>query len=225
MPKIKLSGLQKETLKFFGQNEFARNFYWTGGTLLSYCYLNHRDSIDLDFFSEDLFSDTEYVKFINDLKMAVKADKISFSMQNNRRLYLVQKGKEAIKLELVYFPFAAIEKRKKIKDFSVIADSLTDIMINKTLAAYQRDEIKDLYDLYFYLTDKPKYNLFQLISLIEKKFGVEIEPVIFLAKANETAGKLDSLKPLLMKKENNLSLNVKSFFQKLFNKKARTQLL
>lgn len=36
MPKIKLSGLQKEILQFFGQNEFAQNFYWTGGTLLSF---------------------------------------------------------------------------------------------------------------------------------------------------------------------------------------------
>lgn len=225
MPKIILSDLQKKTLEFFGQNEFARNFYWTGGTLLSYCYLNHRDSIDLDFFSEDLFSDTEYVKFINDLKMAVKADKISFSMQNNRRLYLVQKGKEAIKLELVYFPFAAIEKRKKIKDFSVIADSLTDIMINKTLAAYQRDEIKDIYDLYFYLANKPKYYLFQLISLVEKKFGVEIEPILFLTKANETVEKLDSLKPLLIKKSENLSDEIKEYFQKQFNKKVNSQLI
>lgn len=225
MPKIKLSGLQKETLKFFGQNKFAQNFYWTGGTLLSYCYLNHRDSVDLDFFSENLFTDEEYLKFINELKKCVKADRISFSIQNNRRLYIVQRKNETIKLELVFFPFPAVEQRKKLKEFSVIADSLADIMVNKTLAAYQRDEIKDLYDLYFYLTDKPKYNLFQLISLIEKKFGVEIEPVIFLAKANETAGKLDSLKPLLMKKENNLSLNVKSYLQKLFNKKARTQLL
>ena len=67
MPDIFLNQLQIDILKFFAKNSFAKNFYWTGGTLLAYQYLHHRDSVDLDFFSDDLFSDNDYLIFINEL--------------------------------------------------------------------------------------------------------------------------------------------------------------
>lgn len=217
MPDIKLTKLQKDVLSFFGENFFAKNFYWTGGTLLSYFYLHHRNSVDLDFFSEDLFSDDEYLKFINDLKIAVKAKKVKFNLDKNRRLYFIRRGSETVKLELVYFPFQPMEKKARLKEFSLAVDSLTDIMVNKILSTYQRDEPKDVYDLYRYLSDKPRYNLSKLIALVEKKFGVEIEITMILAKINELANSLDSLQPLLLKKEKNISKKIKSFFQEIFD--------
>jgi len=76
MPEIKLSQLQREILKFFGQDNFGKNFYWTGGTLLAYFYFHHRLSFDLDFFSCNLFTDDQYLEFINRLKKAIGAKKI-----------------------------------------------------------------------------------------------------------------------------------------------------
>lgn len=221
MSDINLTKLQKDVLLFFGKNAFAKNFYWTGGTLLSYFYLHHRDSVDLDFFSEDLFLDDEYLKFINDLKSAIKAGKVKFNLDKNRRLYFVERGKETVKLELVYFPFKSIEKKSKLEEFSLKVDSLTDIMANKILSTYQRNEPKDVYDLYRYLNDKPKFNLPKLVSLVEKKFGVAIEVSLLLAKINELAGNLDSLQPLLLKPKKNLSKKIKSFFQEIFNTIAK----
>lgn len=221
MPDIKLSKLQKDILMFFGKNAFAKNFYWTGGTLLSYFYLHHRDSVDLDFFSEELFLDDEYLRFINNLKSAIKADKVKFDLDKNRRLYFIERGKETVKLELVYFPFQSFEKKARLKEFSLAVDSLTDIMINKILSTYQRDEPKDVYDLYCYLSNKPKYNLPKLVSLVEKKFGVAIEIAMLLAKINELADSIDSLQPLLLKPEKNLSKKIKSFFQEIFNTIAK----
>jgi len=119
VPNIKLSKLQKDILKFFGKHSFGKNFYWTGGTLLSCKYLHHRDSIDLDFFSEELFSDDEYLKFINDLKVAIGVKKAKFNLDKNRRIYLIKRGKESVKLELVYFPFRPIEKKNSLKEFSL----------------------------------------------------------------------------------------------------------
>lgn len=221
MPNIKLTKLQRDTLSFFGKNPFGKKFYWTGGTLLSYKYLHHRDSVDLDFFSEKLFLDDEYLKFVNDLKAAVKATKIKFDLDKNRRIYLISKGKESVKLELVYFPFKSIEKKTRLKEFFLKVDSLTDIMVNKILSTYQRNEPKDVYDLFCYLTGKPKYNLPKLVDLVEKKFGVEIEMTLLLAKINELANDIELLKPLLLKKEKNLSQKVKNFFQKIFNSFAK----
>src|SRR4030042_5526038 len=104
-----------------------------------------------------------------------------------------------VKLELVYFPFKSLEKKARFKEFSLAADSLTDIMVNKILSTYQRNEPKDVYDLYCYLSNRPKYNLPKLVSFIEKKFGVEIEITMLLAKINELADDLGSIQPLLLR--------------------------
>ena len=224
MPIVKLTDLQQNILKFFGQNKFGQNFYWTGGTLLAYRYLFNRRSVDLDFFSEDLFDDGNYLIFINQLKRAVAAKKINFTNDLNRRLYLVSKGKESVKLELVYFPFPAITKRKILKEFGVKVDSSADLMANKILSAYQRSEPKDVFDLYSYLAKKPEFNLARLIKLAKKKFGVEIETLILFGKINELADQLDLLTPLLLKPEKNLSIKVKIFFQLEFNKFANKKI-
>jgi len=220
MSKTELTKFQRETLFAIGENGFGKNFYWTGGTLLSSCYLHHRHSIDLDFFSDDLFHDNQYLLFIDEIKKKVKADKVSVAVKNNRRIYLIKRKKEEVKLELVFFPFSSVEKRILLKEFSIQVDSLSDIMANKILSTYQRNEVKDVYDLYRYLKKNPKYNLIQLINLSEKKFGVAIEPVLLLAKINKLAGQLDSLQPLLSSSQKNLARNVKDFFQDIFNSVA-----
>lgn len=221
---IEFSNLQKDVLSFFGKNPFGRNFYWTGGTLLAYQYLHHRSSVDLDFFSEDLFADDQYLIFLNELKKQINVDKITFDIQQNRRLYLIERGNEAMKLELVYFPFLSIEKKILLPEFSVKTDSLTDIIVNKTLSSYQRNEPKDVFDLYCYLKEKPKYNLQKLIEMVEKKFGVAIEPTLLIAKINSLTGQLDSLSPLLISPQENLSKKVKEFFQEIFNSLAKKEI-
>jgi len=224
MYNIKLSKFQKDILIFFGKNPFGKNFYWTGGTLLAYQYLHHRISADLDFFSHDLFTDDQYLIFLNDLKKQIKAEKITLTIRQNRQLYLIEHGKEAVKLELVYFPFPAIEKKVLLPEFSIKVDSLTDIMVNKTLSTYQRQEPKDVFDLYCYLNDKSKYNLQKLIKLVERKFGIVIDSTMLLAKINELASQLDSLLPLLLVPQKDLSSKVKEFFQDIFNFTARNQI-
>ncbi|MDO8592664.1 MAG: nucleotidyl transferase AbiEii/AbiGii toxin family protein [bacterium] len=224
MPKIQLTKLQQDILSFFGRNSFGRNFYWTGGTALSYQYFHHRDSVDLDFFSDDLFADDEYLIFIKDLKKALGLEKVTLTKQFNRRLYLASRQAENVKLEQVFFPFSAIEKRGNMPEFSLAIDSLTDVMVNKTLSIYQRNEVKDIFDLYFYFNQRPKYNLNRLIALVEQKFGVAIEPTLLLSKINELAQNIDLLKPLLFNPEKNLTQKVKSFFQNYFNSLAKNKL-
>lgn len=224
MKSSKLSKLQKHVLTYFGRNAFGQNFYWTGGTLLSYLYLQHRLSVDLDFFSDNLFSDDEYLIAINNLKKEVGAEKITLTSQQNRRLYLIKRDKEAIKFELVYFPFPAVGQRNSLPEFSFKADSLVDIMTNKILSTYERNEVKDVFDLYCYLSNRPKYNLIKLISLVEKKFGVAVEPAILFSKINELAGNLDSLSPLLLKPQKGLTKKVKVFFQNIFNSFAKKKI-
>lgn len=224
MLDIKLSKLQKEILGFLGKDIFGKNFYWTGGTLLAYQYFHHRLSADLDFFSDDLFANEQYLDFINRLKKYISADKITFTLQYNRRLYLIKRDKEILKLEIVFFPFPAIEKRKTLLEFSLKVDSLTDIMVNKILSIYERNEAKDVYDLYCYFNNHPKYDLFKLIHLVEEKFGVAIEPPLLLAKINELTSSLDNLQPVLVRREPELTQKIKTFFQRTFNLLAQKKI-
>lgn len=217
MHKFELTKLQNDLLVAIGKHPFGKNIYWTGGTLLAYQYLQHRHSVDLDFFSDELFHDDQYLIFINDLKKTINSDKVQMNLQLNRRMFLINRKKEAVKFEIVYFPFSAINKKIFLPEFSIKADSLENIMVNKILSTYQRNEVKDVYDLYCYLNQKPKHNLLQLIKLVEKKFGVEIQPILLLTKINELANNLDSLQPLLFTKKSNLTQEVKKFFQEIFN--------
>lgn len=81
-------------------------------------------------------------------------------------------------------------------------DFSTDNMVSKVFSIYEKSI--DIYDLYYYLKNNPKYNLFQLSNAVEKKFGVAIEPVLLLAEINKLAS----------------NKKVKNFFQEEFNRLA-----
>ena len=68
------------------------------------------------------------------------------------------------------------------------------------------------------------YNLFKLIGLVEKKFGVVIEPTILLSKLNELSDNLSIITPLLLVSQKNLDKKVKLFFQNIFNTEAKKKL-
>ncbi|MEW6408270.1 MAG: nucleotidyl transferase AbiEii/AbiGii toxin family protein [Patescibacteria group bacterium] len=218
-----LNNFQKEVLKYLGKNKFVKNFYWTGGTCLAYFYLRHRRSLDLDFFSGELFNELYYINFAKDLKSSLKLKKIDFKQEQNRFHYLLYKNKKTLKLELVYFPFKNSGRIKTDKEYGIKIDSLQDIMANKVLAAYQRKEPKDIFDLYVYLT-KTKKNLSMLLKLVEKKFGVNIELSLFIAKVNGNIKLISDIKPFIFDIENNLIIKIRNFFQGIFNEELKARL-
>lgn len=52
---MNLTPLQKKAIDLLAKSPLREKFYWTGGTLLSYHYLGHRKSLDVDFFSDEPF--------------------------------------------------------------------------------------------------------------------------------------------------------------------------
>lgn len=52
-----LTSDHRRVLDVLGKSELAPHIYFTGGTLLSYQYLQHRSSLDVDLFSDDLLED------------------------------------------------------------------------------------------------------------------------------------------------------------------------
>ena len=63
---MELFPIQKKVLDLFKKSNLNGKFYWTGGTMLSFVYLKHRLSVDLDFFSEVPFNYDDVVGFINE---------------------------------------------------------------------------------------------------------------------------------------------------------------
>lgn len=96
----------------------------------------------------------------------------------------------------------------------ILIDSLADISANKIIALFDRNEPKDLFDVYTLLVQK-KYTVPQLLDLAEKKFGVKFSEFSFWSECTKSFPLLDSLKPFLLPQEKNekeLLGNIKEYF-------------
>lgn len=58
---MELKPLQLMILKELFRSPLRRFFYWTGGTLLSFRYLHHRASFDIDLFSDRPFQYSDII--------------------------------------------------------------------------------------------------------------------------------------------------------------------
>lgn len=200
MPKI-LNKEQIMILNYFGHNEFLRtNFYFTGGTALAEFYLHHRLSEDLDFFSDDIYPKEIMLAAVNDLKKELKVKKIKYLENKNRQQFLLQFSRNKnIKIEFVYFPFGKVKSKKIDKKYNIRVDSIKSIAENKIFALYESAEPKHAFDLYWIVNKYKDLNLKKLHKLAERKFGVEIDKVIFLEKALEAIDKMAKIRPMIFK--------------------------
>lgn len=212
MKKI-LTKRQNEFLVAFQKSELSKYFYWSGGTLLSYFYLQHRFSEDLDFFCDDLISDEFIAVEIFKIKKDTHAIKVLQYKRFNRYQFVFEYPKEAMKIEFAYYPFPSIEPKKILPGFDLKIDSLKDIAANKTHAAFERSEPKDVFDLYFIL-QKGGFPFIRIFEWVEKKFGVEIDPIFFGAKILESVSQLQKISPLVFSDKKNYIYRIEAFFKR-----------
>ncbi len=197
-----LNSNQVRILKAIGKTKLAKFYYWTGGTALAYKYLPLRLSEDLDFFSFDLEIDENLLIELNKFKKDLKIKNIDFIKHLNRQQFILNFEKDSpkqsgLKLEFVFFPFKNLAKQVFDKNLGILIDSLIDIASNKTLAVYQRNEPKDIFDLYSLLTVK-KLKLKDLIKNVDKKFGVRINQSDLAAKILSNINLLKDVEPLIL---------------------------
>ena len=117
----------------------------------------------------------------------------------NRQQYILQKGKEQLKLEFVYFPFLPITKPTKVKEYPIKIASLKDIAVNKIYALYERGEPKDAIDLYYIINQNGKFSINELIKLAIKKFDT-VDQATLASRAIAAVERIGEIKPLLEKK-------------------------
>lgn len=158
------------------QRDLTKRFYFTGGTALSAVYLHHRESEDLDFFSEGDFSNIVVEQFVEKIAKEKNFSSRFTQIEKTRIFELVQSGKSVIKVDFGFYPYKRLKEGLEIQGIEV--DSLLDIATNKLQTIISRSEVKDFVDLYFLLK---KFTIWDLIYAVEKKFNLEIDLVLLSA--------------------------------------------
>ena len=212
-----LNKLQKQTLEFFAKWPLAKDFYWAGGTLLSAVYLQHRLSEDLDIFSDKPFNPQDTDNFIQDLKKHLQLKEITRRKVADRFEYLISNG-EKLRIEFVFYDFPKLRNRKLWNKIKI--DSLFDIAANKTMAMFDRNEAKDIFDLYFLITKK-HIQVKDMLLGCKKKFGFKVPEDGFWSESMKSVRKLEVIKPFLInkteKEKTELLEEIKDFFTRHSN--------
>ncbi|TSC91000.1 MAG: Uncharacterized protein CEN92_342 [Candidatus Berkelbacteria bacterium Licking1014_96] len=209
---------QKIILETIFNSQIKSMAAWGGGTALSEIYLHHRYSEDIDIILSNLPQEIELTILTNQVKEKLGAKRKESLVKMNRFQYIFDfKDEEQQKLEFIYYPFVKLEQAEKMGKIRI--ESFLDIAVAKTLSAYQRQEVKDAFDLFIILKNK-HFLLGELIDGVKKKFEEEIDPATLLARLTKSLENFDHLKPLIIGKKYK-GRELIDFFQEEFNQFLR----
>ena len=174
MEKVTFTLLQKKIFDKVSEDPvLSKQFYFTGGTALSAFYLHHRESEDLDFFSETDFEDARIETLMKNVSMSFNTT-YRFTKKGGVRIFeFVKKDKLLIKIDFNHYPYKRVEKGKRYQGMAI--DSLRDIATNKLITTNQRNDVKDFVDLYFLLKD---FTIWDIMYGVQKKFRMELDMVL-----------------------------------------------
>lgn len=207
MGKVTFTSLQESIFEKFSKSKFlCKKFYFTGGTVLAAFYLHHRESEDLDFFSEKDFENKNIDKFVDQIAGALKSE-LRFTQIEDTRIYELFRGnKLLIKIDFNYYPYKRLKGGLKIQGVAV--DSIYDIAVNKLQTIISRTQVKDFVDLYFLLK---QFTLWDLLYGIKKKFKMD-EDIVLLGSNFLKVEEFDVLPKMLVPLD---LIELKKFFKNL----------
>jgi len=188
-----ITHLQKSILVTFSHSSLTKQFYWTGGTALTFFYLHHRRSYDIDFFSDTPVEYRTVYSFVKGLSEHIFLRNITQRRVFDRWEFFLKNHGEA-RIEFVHYDFKNLKPRKKWN--GILVDSLDDMAANKTMAMIDRKEPKDAFDV-FSLIQKKRYTPESLLALAKRKFGLSVPVSVFWGEGIRGAEALFELRPLL----------------------------
>jgi len=182
MEKIKhekLYQLQDKVLRLV--NSVHNDFYLTGGTALNrfICQKNTRHSDDLDFFiSHDENNSLEQMKIIATLIKDNYETKIEISNKDFIRL-IIKNQEQKLQIDLVRDIVKKQGDNQIINNYTI--DNSYNILTNKISAILDRDEEKDIYDL-FLLNEEMDIDWVNAIEDAQKKSHFQAEDFFYRIK-------------------------------------------
>ena len=112
-----------------------------------------------------------------------------FENVNYRKIFdrweFLFENSESLRVEFVYYNREKKTLKKRTKLLDVYIDSLDDITANKTFAFFDRNEPKDLFDIYFLMTQSD-FTAQNLLKLVERKFGAKFDESTFWSESFKT---------------------------------------
>ncbi len=194
---ITFSPSQQTILEILKKSDLAKKFYLTGGTLLSYHYLHHRRSFDLDFFTETPFTYEELIPLLESVKKNLGVDQLEETKTYDRWEFIVRKQNTITRFEFVYYNHDKKRLSPLVTYQGLLIDSLPDLAANKVMAYIDRNQPKDMFDVYT-LLKRRKFTVKKLLLLVEKKFGAQFSELLFWSEATKGFKLFNSLKPYLI---------------------------
>ncbi len=184
-----LTPKQQLALKLIANTNLAQHFYFSGGTVLSHYYLQHRYSEDLDFFSQKEFDPQDITVSIKKFQKELGFESFDYQSSFNRNLYFLRfKNNYVLKLEFTYYPFRQIEK-PTLRD-GLLIDSIIDIATNKLFTIVQKPRERDYFDLFF-IIKKENFKIENLRMKAKLKFDWHIDPLQLASRLFEVNTHLD----------------------------------
>ncbi len=178
---------------------FTDRYYLAGGTALAEFYLHHRDSEDLDFFTEK--------NEVNPLIIAEfierNAADLSITSVETKRVYglfsffLHFNDRTFLKVDFNYYPFPLIEKGARFGNLEV--ESIYDIAVDKVHTIVLKPRARDYIDLFFIIREK-EYTFTNLLSQAKAKFDWHLSSIDLGARLIEASQMTDyprMLKPII----------------------------
>lgn len=164
--------LQDRFLEQFFASPLASSFYLTGGTALARFYFHHRESVDLDLFTNDVQQDFDQVNRIVLASLSTLALRIRSQVITDTFIqYIVTDEHDtSLKVDMVKDVPIFFGEVRRVGQIRV--DSLKNIGANKVLAVFGRTDAKDFIDLYWILqnTSLKFEDLFELAK--QKDLGL-----------------------------------------------------
>lgn len=177
-----LSQLQKRFLDLVvAEPTLVRDYYWTGGTVLSEFYLHHRDSEDIDLFTENEEVQIEAVNtFMSRAAKKLGAKNVKYTQFLGLHTFIFEfSDNSSLKVDFNYYPFTQLEKGEKYK--GLWYDNVLDIAVNKMQTIATKPRSRDFIDLYM-IQKTYGYDLVDLIKKARLKFDWYADPVQLAAK-------------------------------------------
>lgn len=158
----------ERVLEQLGSLDAVTLFYLAGGTALA-LHFGHRRSVDLDFFSAELFHE----------------DQLLASLQSATRLAVVSKDRhtlhlhvDGVKVSFLGYPYAMLFPVMGLAGVT-IADP-RDVACMKISALAGRGTRRDFFDVYVAAT---QYGLHNLLSLFQQKYAAANYNMIHILKS------------------------------------------
>lgn len=140
----RLYPLQDRVLRAAG--DYGNSLVLTGGTALARCYLEHRFSDDIDFFTNLPRAGRVGADFVNTLRNAGFSVEIKTQNDTFLRAFVVDSD---LRLQVDVAPDSTRLDDPQMSPLGAFVHSLRDIAANKVSAYEDRAEVKDVIDLYY----------------------------------------------------------------------------